>query len=64
MSHFFAYLSRMRFIRRWGLMHNQYPENIQEHSQRVAMLAHALALIANRLYGKRLDAGRLAALAG
>ncbi len=63
MSHFFAYLSRMRFIRRWGLMHNQYPENIQEHSQRVAMLAHALALIANRLYGKRLDADRLAALA-
>lgn len=63
MSHFFAYLSRMRFIRRWGLMHNQYPENIGEHSQRVAMLAHALVLIRNRLYGGNLDADRVAALA-
>jgi len=35
-SHFFAYLSRMKFIRRWGLMHSTYPENIQEHSLRVA----------------------------
>jgi len=49
MSHFFAYLSRMKFIRRWGLMHNTYPENIQEHSLRVAMVAHALAVIRNRL---------------
>ncbi len=35
-SHFFAYLSRMKFIRRWGLMHSTYPENIQEHSLRGA----------------------------
>jgi 5'-deoxynucleotidase len=49
MSHFFAYLSRMKFIKRWGLMHNTYPENIQEHSLRVAMIAHALALIRNRV---------------
>ena len=45
MSHFFAYLSRMKFIKFWGLMHNTYPENIQEHSLRVAMIAHALAII-------------------
>ena len=50
MSHFFAYLFRMKFIRRWGLMHNIYPENIQEHSLRVAMIAHALAVIRNRLF--------------
>jgi 5'-deoxynucleotidase len=62
MSHFFAYLSRMRFIRRWGLMHNFYPENIQEHSLRVATIAHGLALIGNRLYGRRYDADRAAAL--
>jgi 5'-deoxynucleotidase len=62
MSHFFAYLSRMRFIRRWGLMHNFYPENIQEHSLRVATIAHALALIGNRLYGRNYDADRAAAL--
>ena len=50
-SHFFAYLSRMKFIRRWGLMHSTYPENIQEHSLRVAQIAHALAIIKNRLFG-------------
>jgi 5'-deoxynucleotidase len=53
----------MRFIQRWGLMHNHYPENIQEHSLRVATLAHALALIGNTLYGKGFDADRAAALA-
>ena len=51
MSHFFAYLSRMRFIRRWGLMHSTHVENIQEHSLRVAMIAHALAIVRNRLFG-------------
>lgn len=60
MSHFFAYLSRMRFIRRWGLMHSTHTENIQEHSLRVAMIAHALALVRNRLFGGALNAERLA----
>jgi 5'-deoxynucleotidase len=60
MSHFFAYLSRMRFIRRWGLMHSTHTENIQEHSLRVAMITHALALIRNRLFGGALNAERLA----
>lgn len=63
MSHLFAYLSRMKFIRRWGLMRNTYPESIQEHSQRVAVIAHALATIRNRLYGGHVDAGRTALLA-
>jgi 5'-deoxynucleotidase len=63
MSHFFAYLSRMKFIRRWGLMHNTYPENIQEHSLRVAMVAHALAVIRNRLYAGNVSAERTALLA-
>jgi 5'-deoxynucleotidase len=62
-SHFFAYLARMRLIRRWSLMRNRWPENIQEHSHRVALLAHALAIIANRIYGKNLDAERAAFLA-
>jgi 5'-deoxynucleotidase len=60
MSHFFAYLSRMRFIRRWGLMHSTHPENIQEHSLRVAMIAHALAVIRNRLFGGAVNAERVA----
>ncbi|MCI0545922.1 MAG: 5'-deoxynucleotidase [Candidatus Rokubacteria bacterium] len=63
MSHLFAYLSRMKFIRRWGLMHNTYPENIQEHSLRVAMIAHILAVIRHRLHGGSVDPARVAALA-
>jgi 5'-deoxynucleotidase len=63
MSHFFAYLARMKFIRRWGLMHNTYPENIQEHSLRVAIIAHALAVIRNRLFHGRVNPERAAALA-
>ena len=63
MSHLFAYLSRMKFIKRWSLMRNTYPESVQEHSQRVAVIAHALATIRNRLHGGRLDAARTALLA-
>jgi 5'-deoxynucleotidase len=63
MSHFFAYLSRMKFIRRWGLMHSTHSENIQEHSLQVALVAHALAVIRNRLYGGTIDADRVAILA-
>jgi len=63
MSHFFAYLARMKFIRRWGLMHNTYPENIQEHSLRVAMIAHALGVIRNRVYQGHTNPERAAALA-
>ena len=62
-SHFFAYLSRMKFIRRWGLMHSTYPENIQEHSLRAAQIAHALAIIRNRLFGGDVSPERAATLA-
>lgn len=41
---FFALISRMRYIGRWGLMRNTFEENIQEHSHMVAVLAHGLAL--------------------
>ena len=40
---FFALISRMRYIGRWGLMRNTFEENIQEHSHMVAVLAHGLA---------------------
>ncbi|MBP3392787.1 MAG: 5'-deoxynucleotidase [Clostridia bacterium] len=46
---FYAYLSRMKYISRWGLMRNTMTENIQEHSLQVAMLAHCLAILHNRL---------------
>lgn len=63
MHHFFAYLSRMKFIQRWGLMRNIRPENIQEHSLEVAMIAHALALIKNKFYGGKTNPERVMALA-
>lgn len=62
-SHFFAYISRMRFIQRWALMRNTAPENVQEHSHQVAVLAHALALIRNEKFGGHVDPGAVAAAA-
>ncbi|EGO63854.1 5'-deoxynucleotidase [Acetonema longum] len=62
-SHFFAYLSRMRFIQRWGLMRNTTPENIQEHSLQAAMIAHGLAVIRNAHFGGKIDPARAATLA-
>ena len=47
---FFAYISRMRYIMRWSLMRNALPENIQEHSHMVAVLAHALGVIRRDVY--------------
>lgn len=60
--HFFAFLSRMKYITRWGLMKNTQPENIQEHSLQVAMIAHGLALIRNKFYGGNINADRVAVL--
>ena len=59
-SHFFAYVSRMRFIQRWALMRNTAQENVQEHSHQVAVLAHALAVIRNEKFGGSVDAGQVA----
>ena len=61
--HFFALLSRMRYINRWGLMRNTFQENIQEHSHMVAVLAHALAVIRQEIFGGRADPGQAALLA-
>ncbi len=63
MYHFFAFMSRMRYIRRWGLMRNTQSENIQEHSLQVAMVAHCLAVIGNRYYGRQYDPEHIMALA-
>ncbi|GLP96258.1 5'-deoxynucleotidase [Paraferrimonas sedimenticola] len=63
MSHFFAHLARMKLIMRWPLMHNLKPENVQEHSLQVAMVAHALALIHNRFYEGQFDPFKLATMA-
>ena len=55
LSHFFAYLARMKFIQRWGLMRNVRQENIQEHSLQAAMIAHNLALVRNKWFGGNVD---------
>ncbi|MDN6319195.1 MAG: 5'-deoxynucleotidase [Marinobacter sp.] len=63
MSHFFAYVSRLRWIKRWGLMRNAIEENVATHSWEVATLAHALALIRNRHFGGQVNADRIATAA-
>jgi 5'-deoxynucleotidase len=60
---FFAYMARMKLIRRWGLMKSFVTENIAEHSAQVAQLAHALALIKNKKFGGQLNADRIATMA-
>ena len=62
-SHFFAYMARMKFIQRWGVMRNTQSENIQEHSLQAAILAHALAVIARDQFGRDVDPERVIALA-
>jgi 5'-deoxynucleotidase len=60
---FFAYLSRLRLIRRWSLMRNTVPENDAEHSLQVAMIAHAIAVIARDRYGKQVNPEHVLSLA-
>lgn len=62
-KNFFAMLSRMKYINRWGLMRNTINENIAEHSLETAIIAHALAVIGNTYFHKSLNAERIAVLA-
>ena len=61
-NQFFAFISRMKYIRRWGLMRNTEPENLKEHSFSVAVTAHALGVIGNTYFGKNHNPERLAVL--
>ena len=60
---FFAYLSRLKLIRRWSLMRNTVPENDAEHSLQVAMIAHAIAVIARDRYGREVNPEHVLSLA-
>jgi len=62
-SSFYAYLSRLRWIKRWGLKRNAHDENVMEHSWEVAVIAHTLALIKNRYYNGNVDANAIATAA-
>lgn len=59
-SPFFAMMSRMKYINRWALMRNSYPENISEHSLEVGMIAHVLTLISNKRLGNSYNAEKAA----
>ena len=63
MSKFFAFLNRMKYIKRWSLMRSIREENIMEHSQQVAVIAHALAIINNKVYNGNADVGKVVLLA-
>jgi len=63
MFHFYAMLSRMKYINRWGLMRNTRSENLCEHSFETAVLAHALAVLRNSRFGGHADPERTAVLA-
>jgi 5'-deoxynucleotidase len=62
-SNFYAYLSRLRWIKRWGLKRNAHEENVMEHSWEVAVIAHTLALIKNRYFEGQVDANAVATAA-
>lgn len=62
-SNFYAMMSRMKYINRWGLMNNTKYENLSEHSLQVAMIAHCLVLIHNKRFGGSLNAERAGILA-
>ena len=62
-SSFYAYLSRLRWIKRWGLKRNAHEENVMEHSWEVAVIAHTLALIKNKYYEGQVDANAVATAA-
>ena len=52
---FYAYLMRMKYIKRWALMRSTSEENIMEQSWEVAVIAHALAIIKNEKFGGSVD---------
>ena len=60
MNNFFGMLSRMKYINRWGLMRNNINEDIAEHSLQVAIIAHGLAVIGNKRFGRNLNAEHIA----
>lgn len=59
---FFAMVSRMKYIDRWALMRNTERESLDSHSKEVAVIAHALAVIGNKRFGKNYNTDRVAVL--
>ena len=62
MHNFFAMHARMKYIDRWALMRATQRENLSEHSNDVAAIAHAIALLKNVRFGGNVNAERAALL--
>lgn len=60
---FYALMSRMKLVERWGLMRSVHRENLMEHSCEVAQLGQALAIIGNEKFNKSIDVDKVATLA-
>lgn len=56
---FFAIISRMKYIKRWSLMHCAEDENVMEHTEQTAIIAHALATIKNEIFGGGVNVERV-----
>lgn len=63
MKHFYAYLDRLRLIRRWGLMRNLVPENDMEHSMQTAYIAHGLAILSRERHWRDVDPEKVLTMA-
>ena len=59
---FFAFTARIKYINRWALMRNTTYETLSQHSQEVAVIAHALAVIGNKRLSENYNAERAALL--
>jgi 5'-deoxynucleotidase len=62
-SAFLAWVFRMPLIKRWGLMHCVKNEDVAQHSQQVAVVAHLLVVIKNTRYGGSLSPEKAATIA-
>ena len=60
---FLAMLFRMKYINRWGLMRNSQTENLSQHTLECAFLAHYLASVGNKHFGKNYNAEKIAVYA-
>ena len=63
MFKFFAFINRMKHIKRWSLMRSVLEENIMEHSYQVATIAHALAVINNKIMGGNINVEKVVLIA-
>lgn len=63
MFNFFAYIHKLKDIKRWSLMRNSEEENVKEHSFDVSVIAHAIAVIDNRIFGAKHDTGKITEMA-